>query len=102
LSQLNPLPGRDDGERFAAVAFDTVIAHDAVLIAFVARINGAFTKSSYVNHVTVPEWAGSADANLMSQMTLRSTNPRFCGLDIGDWSVLIGGFAMAALVLFLN
>jgi hypothetical protein len=55
LSQLNLLLGRDDSERFAAVAFDdlvamtldyerrgyakelgTVIAHDAVLIALVA------------------------------------------------------------------
>jgi hypothetical protein len=55
LSQLNLLLGRDDGERFAAIAFDdlvamtsdyerrgyakelgTVIAHDAVLIALVA------------------------------------------------------------------
>jgi hypothetical protein len=55
LSQLNLLLGRDDGERFAAVAFDdlvamtldyerkgyakeldSVIAHDSVLIALVA------------------------------------------------------------------
>jgi hypothetical protein len=55
LSQLNLLLGRDEGERFAAIAFDdlvamtsdyerkgyakeldTVIAHDAVLIALVA------------------------------------------------------------------
>jgi hypothetical protein len=26
----------------------------------------------------------------------------FFGLDMGDWSVLLGGFAFAALVLFLN
>jgi uncharacterized membrane protein YczE len=29
-------------------------------------------------------------------------NARFFGLDMGDWSVLLGGFALAALVLFLN
>ena len=29
-------------------------------------------------------------------------NARFFGLDMGDWTVLLGGFALAALVLFLN
>jgi hypothetical protein len=29
-------------------------------------------------------------------------NARFFGLDTGDWSVLLGGFALAAFVLFLN
>jgi hypothetical protein len=29
-------------------------------------------------------------------------NARFFGLDLGDWSVLLGGSILAALVLFLN
>jgi hypothetical protein len=29
-------------------------------------------------------------------------NARLFGLDLGDWSVLLGGSALAALVLFLN
>jgi hypothetical protein len=29
-------------------------------------------------------------------------NARLFGLDLGDWSVLLGGSILAALVLFLN
>jgi hypothetical protein len=32
----------------------------------------------------------------------RSGECSFFCLDVGDWSVLLGGFALAALVLFLN
>jgi hypothetical protein len=39
---------------------------------------------------------------LMSQLISGPANARFFGLDTGDWSVLLGGFALAALVLFLN
>jgi hypothetical protein len=38
----------------------------------------------------------------MSQLMSGRANVRFFGLDMGDWSVLLGGFALAALVLFLN
>jgi hypothetical protein len=38
----------------------------------------------------------------MSQLMSGRMNARFFGLDMGDWSVLLGGFALAALVLFLN
>jgi hypothetical protein len=36
----------------------------------------------------------------MSQLMSGPANARFFGLDTGDWSVLLGGFALAALVLF--
>jgi hypothetical protein len=39
---------------------------------------------------------------LMSQFISGPANARFFGLDMGDWSVLLGGSALAALVLFLN
>jgi hypothetical protein len=39
---------------------------------------------------------------LMSQFISGPANARFFGLDMGDWSILLGGFALAALVLFLN
>jgi hypothetical protein len=39
---------------------------------------------------------------LMSQLTSGPANARIFGLNMGDWSVLLGGFALAALVLFLN
>jgi hypothetical protein len=38
----------------------------------------------------------------MSQFAPGATNARFFGLDVGDWSVLVGGFALAGLVLFLT
>jgi hypothetical protein len=40
--------------------------------------------------------------DLMSQFAPGATNARFFGLDVGDWSVLVGGFALAGLVLFLT
>jgi hypothetical protein len=40
---------------------------------------------------------------LMSQFVPVVANGRFFGLDMGDWSVLLGGgFALAGLVLFLT
>ena len=40
---------------------------------------------------------------LMSQFVHVVANGRFFGLDMGDWSVLLGGgFALAGLVLFLT
>jgi hypothetical protein len=40
---------------------------------------------------------------LMSQFVPVVANGRFFGLDMGDWSVLLGGgFALAGLVLFLS
>jgi hypothetical protein len=39
---------------------------------------------------------------LMSQLVPDPANARLFGLDIGDWSVLLGGSTLAALVLFLN
>jgi hypothetical protein len=38
----------------------------------------------------------------MSQLAPRAASARFFGLDMGDWSVLVGGFALAGLVLFLT
>jgi hypothetical protein len=39
----------------------------------------------------------------MSQVVSTAANARFFGLDLGDWSVLLGGgFALAGLVLFLS
>jgi hypothetical protein len=38
----------------------------------------------------------------MSQFAPSAANARFFGLDFGDWSVLVGGFALAGLVLFLT
>jgi hypothetical protein len=32
----------------------------------------------------------------------RTANARLFGLDMGDWSVLLGGFALVGLVLFLT
>jgi hypothetical protein len=38
----------------------------------------------------------------MSQFVPGAANARFLGLDVGDWSVLVGGgCALAGLVLFL-
>jgi hypothetical protein len=38
----------------------------------------------------------------MSEFTPGEANARFLGLDVGDWSVLVGGgCALAGLVLFL-
>jgi hypothetical protein len=39
---------------------------------------------------------------LMSQLVSGPANARFFGLDMGGWSVLLGGSTLAALVLFLN
>jgi hypothetical protein len=38
----------------------------------------------------------------MSQVVPTAAKCRVFGLDIGDWSVLVGGFALAGLVLFLT
>jgi hypothetical protein len=38
----------------------------------------------------------------MSRFTSGPVNVRFFGLDLGDWSVMLGGSMLAALVLFLN
>ena len=38
----------------------------------------------------------------MSQLAPRAASARFFGLDMGDWSVLVGGFALAGLILFLT
>jgi hypothetical protein len=38
----------------------------------------------------------------MAQSMDGAANARFFGLDVGDWSVLLSGFALAWLVLFLN
>jgi hypothetical protein len=38
----------------------------------------------------------------MSQFVPAVANGRFFGLDMGDWSVLGGGFALAGLVIFLT
>jgi hypothetical protein len=38
----------------------------------------------------------------MAQSMDSAANARFFGLDVGDWSVLLSGFALAALVLILN
>jgi hypothetical protein len=38
----------------------------------------------------------------MSQLVAAVAKGRIFGLDIGDWSVLAGGFALAGLVLFLT
>jgi hypothetical protein len=38
----------------------------------------------------------------MSQLMSGPANARFFGLDVGDWTVLLGGFALAAPLLFLN
>ena len=38
----------------------------------------------------------------MSQFVAAVAKRRIFGLDVGDWSVLVGGFALAGLVLFLT
>jgi hypothetical protein len=38
----------------------------------------------------------------MSQFVAAVAKGRIFGLDIGDWSILVGGFALAGLVLFLT
>jgi uncharacterized membrane protein YczE len=38
----------------------------------------------------------------MSQFVVAVAKGRIFGLDIGDWSILVGGFALAGLVLFLT
>jgi uncharacterized membrane protein YczE len=38
----------------------------------------------------------------MAQSMEGAATARFFGLDVGDWSVLLSGFALVALVLFLN
>jgi hypothetical protein len=40
--------------------------------------------------------------DLMLHFAPGATNARFFGLDVGDWSVLVGGFALAGLVLLLT
>jgi hypothetical protein len=39
---------------------------------------------------------------LMLHLLSGQANARLFGLDFGDWSVLLGGSILAALVLFLN
>jgi hypothetical protein len=39
---------------------------------------------------------------LMLHLLAGQANARLFGLDLGDWSVLLGGSIFAALVLFLN
>jgi hypothetical protein len=39
---------------------------------------------------------------LMLHLLAGQANARLFGLDLGDWSVLLGGSVLAALVLFLN
>jgi hypothetical protein len=96
---------------------------DVRRLPWVPRINGAFTKSFYVNHdlwcpstaaptplliyiariaSRIAEITDRLEKKLMSRLMSGSVNARFFGLDMGDWSVLLGGFALAALVLFLN
>jgi uncharacterized membrane protein YczE len=38
----------------------------------------------------------------MSQFVAAVAKGRIFGLDMGDWSVLVGGFVLAGLVLFLT
>jgi hypothetical protein len=38
----------------------------------------------------------------MSQLVAAVAKGRVFGLDMGDWSVLVAGFALAGLVLFLT
>jgi hypothetical protein len=38
----------------------------------------------------------------MSQFVAGMAKGRVFGLDVGDWSVLVGGFALAGLVLILT
>ena len=38
----------------------------------------------------------------MSQFVAAVAKGRVFGLDVGDWSVLVGGLALAGLVLFLT
>jgi hypothetical protein len=45
---------------------------------------------------------GKPSRPIMSQFVPGAANARFLGLDVGDWSVLVGGgCALAGLVLFL-
>jgi hypothetical protein len=48
-------------------------------------------------------WQGLTRGWLMLQFVPVVANGRFFGLDVGDWSVLLGGgFALAGLVIFLT
>jgi hypothetical protein len=38
----------------------------------------------------------------MSRLVAAVAKGRVFGLDMGDWSVLVGGFALAGIVLFLT
>jgi uncharacterized membrane protein YczE len=38
----------------------------------------------------------------MSELVAAAAKARVFGLDVGDWSVLVGGFALAGFVLFLT
>jgi hypothetical protein len=38
----------------------------------------------------------------MPQLVAAVAKGRILGLDMGDWSLLVGGFALAGLVLFLT
>ena len=38
----------------------------------------------------------------MSQFVAAVAKGRIFGLDMGDWSILVGGFALAGFVLFLT
>jgi hypothetical protein len=55
-----------------------------------------FVASSYRTQVA------TLSRKLMLHLLSAQANARLFGLDLGDWSVLLGGSILAALVLFLN
>jgi hypothetical protein len=55
-----------------------------------------FVASSYRTQVA------TLSRKLMLHLLSAQANTRLFGLDLGDWSVLLGGSILAALVLFLN
>jgi hypothetical protein len=93
----------------AAVDFDTGgRAHARVPRwgeAFCGICNG-LTNSVYSNHVLAARThgvgGGAPEDQTMSQFVAAMAKGRVFGLDMGDWSVLVGGFALAGLVLFLT
>jgi hypothetical protein len=93
----------------AAVDFDTGgRAHPRVPRwgkAFCGISNG-LTNSVYSNHVPAARThgvgGGTPEDQTMSQFVAAMAKARVFGLDMGDWSVLVGGFALAGLVLFLT
>jgi hypothetical protein len=55
-----------------------------------------FVASSYRTQVA------TLSRKLMLHLLSGQANARLFGLNLGDWSVLLGGSILAALVLFLN